>query len=341
MNKNQKIALISIIAILIISVIVIGAMLYRPVHICKEILPYSDSNYCFALSTKLPKVRKQYKLKYSLIDRKNLEQIFTNIRDFQGETTSEMLQELTSPEILGDIDKRNQKIDDMVANFISLCEDALVDAENETRYHNRNKYSGNWINYNHVFDAVISEQNVAELKEVLKDAKENGVFPADMATRLRQFRALGTPYCEIDSLGSITDCDGNHLGVVSNVFKPLGTNNTSKTSFGDNASNKTVKSETITLEKAIAQYKKDYEMYGNPKVEYDDVGMPMTEPNYSNAGMPKSLALKGVSIICFEWANMGDKSRCTSKELNTIEKFFKENTDIDWNNETFDYEIIP
>ncbi len=343
MNKRQIIYLSVVLGIILVIAIIFAIISYRPVGICKRIIPYAKDNYCSATSSKLSKIRRDYKLKYSLLDKKNLEQIFINIRDFRGNIKDELATELTSPEILGDIDKRNKKIDDMVASYIAFYEDLLVDAENETRYHNRNKYSGSWINFDHVFDAAISEENVAEIKEILKNAKEDGVFESEAATLFRRFRALGTPYCEIDSHGAITDCNGNNLGTVSNVFKPLGAKYTSDVSNNtSNTGKKVAKSEAATLEKAIIQYKKDYDMYGNPKVIYDEDGMPMNaEPNYSNSGMPKSLVLKGVSIICFEWANMGDKSRCTSKELNTIEKFFKENTNIDWGSEYFNYEITP
>ena len=337
MNKN-KIALISGISIVCISLITIGTMLYRPVRICNKILPYTDSNYCFAITTKLPKVRKQYKLKYSLIDRKNLEQIFVNIRNFQSNTENSRIDEFTSPEVIGDITKRNNKIDDIVNDFISYYQNLLVEAENETRYHSRNKYSGIWINYEHVFGESISAANEAEIKEILKKAEDEGKFPPYIATRLRQFRALGTPYCEIDSLGTITDCDGNYLGVVSNVFKPLGKSNSSQSSSINTKNNKNVKNESEILKKAILQYKKDHEIYGDPQVDYED-NMPINEPVYSNSGMPKSLAIEGIPIICFEWANMGDTSKCSAEQINTIEKFFKENTDIDWGSEYFDYEI--
>ena len=56
------------------------------------------------------------------------------------------------------------------------------------------------------------------------------------------------------------------------------------------------------------------------------------ELHYGNAGMPKSLVLQGVPIMCFEKANVGDNSKCTQKQLDTINKFFKKN-DIDWNKE--------
>lgn len=60
------------------------------------------------------------------------------------------------------------------------------------------------------------------------------------------------------------------------------------------------------------------------------------ELHYGNAGMPKSLVLQGVPIMCFEKANVGDNSKCTQKQLDTINKFFKKN-DIDWNKEYFEY----
>lgn len=62
-----------------------------------------------------------------------------------------------------------------------------------------------------------------------------------------------------------------------------------------------------------------------------------TEPIYGNSGMPKSLVLQGVPIMCFEKANMGDNSKCTSKQLKTIQEFFEKNKNIDWSKESFDY----
>ncbi len=61
------------------------------------------------------------------------------------------------------------------------------------------------------------------------------------------------------------------------------------------------------------------------------------EPLYTDTGMPKSLVLKDVSIMCFEKANLGDNSKCSKVELNTINKFFNENKNINWGKEHFDY----
>ncbi len=58
---------------------------------------------------------------------------------------------------------------------------------------------------------------------------------------------------------------------------------------------------------------------------------------YSNNGMPKSLVLKDVPIMCFEKANWGDNSSCTKKQLNTIKQFFEENKNINWESEYFEY----
>lgn len=58
---------------------------------------------------------------------------------------------------------------------------------------------------------------------------------------------------------------------------------------------------------------------------------------YSNNGMPKSLVLKDVHIMCFEKANWGDNSSCTKKQLNTIKQFFEENKNINWESEYFEY----
>lgn len=79
------------------------------------------------------------------------------------------------------------------------------------------------------------------------------------------------------------------------------------------------------------QLRKEEEEFNNREYALDDI-----EVVYGNAGMPKSLVLKGVPIICFEHANIGDNSKCTPKQLDTINKFFEEN-DIDWNKEYFDY----
>lgn len=61
------------------------------------------------------------------------------------------------------------------------------------------------------------------------------------------------------------------------------------------------------------------------------------EPLYTNNGMPKSLVLKDVPIMCFEKANLGDNSSCTKKQLNTIKQFFEENKNINWESEYFEY----
>jgi len=85
--------------------------------------------------------------------------------------------------------------------------------------------------------------------------------------------------------------------------------------------------------KAIKDYlKKISENYDSNTYYIDG-----NEPLYSNNGMPKSLVLKGVSIECFEKANMGDNKKCSSKELDTIRTYFKENEDINWGEEYFKY----
>lgn len=53
--------------------------------------------------------------------------------------------------------------------------------------------------------------------------------------------------------------------------------------------------------------------------------------------MPKSLVLKDVPIMCFEKANMRDNSKCTEKQLNTIKEFYKNNHELDWEKEYFEY----
>jgi len=65
----------------------------------------------------------------------------------------------------------------------------------------------------------------------------------------------------------------------------------------------------------------------------DDV----SEPLYGNAGMPKSLVLQDVSILCYEKANLGDNSKCSKTELDKIKKFFNENKNINWEKEYFEY----
>lgn len=81
--------------------------------------------------------------------------------------------------------------------------------------------------------------------------------------------------------------------------------------------------------------KKEEEEFNNREYALDDV-----ELRYGNAGMPKSLVLQGVSIMCFEKANIGDNSKCSNLELNTINKFFRENKNINWSKEYFDYNEI-
>ena len=61
------------------------------------------------------------------------------------------------------------------------------------------------------------------------------------------------------------------------------------------------------------------------------------EPIWTNGCMPKSLVLKGVSIMCFEKANMHDNSKCTPEQLDTIKEFYKNNQEIDWEKESFEY----
>ena len=62
------------------------------------------------------------------------------------------------------------------------------------------------------------------------------------------------------------------------------------------------------------------------------------EPIWTNSGMPKSLVLKGVPIMCFEKANCGDNSQCTIKQLNTIKEFYKNNPNVsNTGDEYFEY----
>lgn len=63
----------------------------------------------------------------------------------------------------------------------------------------------------------------------------------------------------------------------------------------------------------------------------------ITEPRWTNNSMPKSLALKGVPIICFEKSNFGDNSKCTNKQLKIIESYYRENNDNYGEDEYFDY----
>ena len=344
---NKKYLCLSILGVILISTILIFAiLLIKPVKICNEVLPYAPSNYCIAVSMKLPRIRGKYKLKYSLMDKQNLKQIFVNIRNYQGfinlvnsdvtnpDKVKSKVDEFTSPEMIGNIDKRNQKIDEMVSNFILTCENDLEKARKEYRYHNSNMYTNGWMNFEHAVGSNMSASTISELKDTIKHAKEDGIFPSDIAQLLREYRALGTPYCEIDSLGKITDCEGHYIGTVSGVFKPLGSKNRVDVS---DKKDKTVKNETEIIKKAVEQYKKDKATAGEPNIKYEESGMPAEEARYGNAGMPKSLVLKDVPIICFEWANLGDDSKCTKKQLNTIETFFEDNTDIDWSKEFFEY----
>lgn len=80
------------------------------------------------------------------------------------------------------------------------------------------------------------------------------------------------------------------------------------------------------------QLRKEEEEFNNREYALDDI-----EVVYGNAGMPKSLVLKGVPIICFEHANIGDNSKCTPKQLDTIKEFYKNNQELDWEKEYFEY----
>jgi len=51
------------------------------------------------------------------------------------------------------------------------------------------------------------------------------------------------------------------------------------------------------------------------------------EPLYTK-GMPPSLILKGIPIMCYKYANNGDNRRCSEKQLKIIQDFFKQNPDI-------------
>lgn len=73
------------------------------------------------------------------------------------------------------------------------------------------------------------------------------------------------------------------------------------------------------------------------KASDQEYTMDYIEPLYTNNGMPKSLVLKDVPIMCFEKANLGDNSSCTKKQLNTIKQFFEENKNINWESEYFEY----
>lgn len=80
------------------------------------------------------------------------------------------------------------------------------------------------------------------------------------------------------------------------------------------------------------QLRKEEEEFNNREYALDDI-----EVVYGNAGMPKSLVLKGVPIICFEHANIGDNSKYTPKQLDTIKEFYKNNQELDWGKEYFEY----
>lgn len=85
--------------------------------------------------------------------------------------------------------------------------------------------------------------------------------------------------------------------------------------------------------KKIKDYQKKLEEEYSKRGYYLDEN----EPRWGNAGMPKSLVLKGVSIMCFEKANMHDDNWCTKNQIETIDKFFKENPNINWQKESFNY----
>ncbi len=59
---------------------------------------------------------------------------------------------------------------------------------------------------------------------------------------------------------------------------------------------------------------------------------------YTEYGMPKSLILKDVSIMCYKYANGGDNSRCSENEIKTIQTFFKENPNIDKRDDYYENE---
>lgn len=80
------------------------------------------------------------------------------------------------------------------------------------------------------------------------------------------------------------------------------------------------------------QLRKEEEAFNRGETGLDDI-----QERYGNAGMPKSLVLKGVPIICFEHANIGDDSKCTPKQLDTIKEFYKNNQELDWEKEYFEY----
>ncbi len=377
MNKKTKIFLFAGLVIVLAVITALGIILYRPVHICNKIIPYAQGNYCFAISMKLSSIRSSYKLKYSLLDKNNLEQIFFNLKDFRGNTDSDRIEEFTSPEIICNIEKRNEKIDKIVQEYIKFLEDSIEANKYHAKQLERRTNTLNiWENAMNNANLAYGETVTEQLEEDLKNAKEYGIFEADFARRQRQFRALGTPYCEIDSQGTITDCNGEYVGTVKNVFKPLGTKSGTPPTTGD---------DLIKIHRAIKAYEKDkakekandmnisedcakkyneafieegivdvetlncsdfekqaiksYEEKLSKKAEKNS-GYLDDEPVYSNAGMPKSLVLKDVSIMCFEKANLGDKSKCSTKELGTIEEFFNNNPDINWKDEHFEYPIF-
>lgn len=61
------------------------------------------------------------------------------------------------------------------------------------------------------------------------------------------------------------------------------------------------------------------------------------EPIFGNNGMPKSLVLQDVPIMCFEKANLSDNSHCSKSQLKKIKEFFNNESNIDWGKEYFDY----
>ncbi len=85
---------------------------------------------------------------------------------------------------------------------------------------------------------------------------------------------------------------------------------------------------------AIKDYIKRDEVEGyNNEYALDDI----PEPLWTNNTMPKSLVLKGVPIMCFEKANLGDNSKCTEKQLNIIKEFYKNKQELDFGKEYFEY----
>lgn len=86
--------------------------------------------------------------------------------------------------------------------------------------------------------------------------------------------------------------------------------------------------------KTIKEYLKNLERESEQQ-EYaiDDESL----AKWTDSGMPKSLVLKDVSILCFEKSNSGDNSKCSEKELKTIQDFYKNNEELDWEYEYFQY----